>query len=149
MLKIWCRVRWLFDHFQKFKAFFMYVNSDVSWLFGRLVCWFGHPNSGTQKKLFKFSFFSCTSTKICWISINDFTMSLIISLKFLLNFFEDKYTDKRKTVKWKDVRSKRRDYLRKCFHSSKQVVDHTNIHFFFLDFLMNLLPFIKWHNSLN
>ena len=30
--------------------------------FGRPVYWFDHPNSGDQKILFKFSFFSCIST---------------------------------------------------------------------------------------
>ena len=37
--------------------------SDVLGLFERPVYWFGHPNCGVQKTLFKFYFFSCISTK--------------------------------------------------------------------------------------
>ena len=39
------------------------VGSDVSRPFGRPVNRFGCPNSGAQKRLFKFTFFSCISTK--------------------------------------------------------------------------------------
>ena len=38
--------------------------SDVLRSFGRPVYHFGHTISGAQKALFKFSFFSCISTKI-------------------------------------------------------------------------------------
>ena len=37
--------------------------SDVLRSFGRPVYHFGHTISGAQKALFKFSFFSCISTK--------------------------------------------------------------------------------------
>ena len=37
----------------------MSICSEVFQLLGRPVNWFGHPNSGSQKTLFKFSFFSC------------------------------------------------------------------------------------------
>ena len=37
--------------------------SDVFRPFGRLVYWFGCPNSSTQRTLFKFPFSSCISTK--------------------------------------------------------------------------------------
>ena len=37
--------------------------SDVSRSFGSPVYWFGHPNSGAQKRFFNFLFFCCNSTK--------------------------------------------------------------------------------------
>lgn len=78
----------------------MYI--DVFKLFGRLVYPFGHPNSVTQKKLIKFYFFRFSLAKICWTSINDFIMHLIIS-KFLRRL---KWRLKRKTNTLKDVKAK-------------------------------------------
>ena len=43
---------------------YMKMNSDIFRSFGRLVYWFGCPNTGTQKALIKLSFFSRISTKI-------------------------------------------------------------------------------------
>ena len=45
------------------ELFFLINGSDVFRQFGRLIYWFGHPNSGAQKTLLKFSFFSCISTE--------------------------------------------------------------------------------------
>ena len=95
---------------------------DVSRLFGRPVYRFGYPNSGAQKTLFVFSFFSTASTKICWIAINDFTMHLTV-LKFLRR---QKCREKRK--KWNKKTSK-------CFRSS--------VRFFFL------ISLWTWSHSLN
>ena len=96
---------------------------DVSRLFGRPVYRFGYPNSGAQKKLFVFSFFSSASTKICWIAINDFTMHLTV-LEFVRR---QKCREKRKKMKQKDVEV----FSFKCS-------------LFLLDFFMNLISFIKW-----
>ena len=95
---------------------------DVSRLFGRPVYRFGYPNSGAQKTLFVFSFFSTASAKICWIAINDFTMHLTV-LKFLRR---QKCREKRK--KWNKKTSK-------CFRSS--------VRFFFL------ISLWTWSHSLN
>ena len=79
------------------------------------------------KKHSKVSFSSCFPTRKCWIAITDFTIYLIIS-KF---FRRQKCRQKRKT-KTKGRWSEGRNYPRKCFHSSNYVIDHANVHFFFL-----------------
>ena len=101
--------------------------SDVSRMFGRPIYWFGRPDSGAQKTLVEFSFIRCTSKKIWWIEINDFTMHLINS-KFLRR---RKSRHERKTMRQKDVEAKE-ELQWKCFHSSKYVIDHANVRFFFL-----------------
>ena len=68
---------------------------DVSRQFGRPAYQFGHPNSGTQKTLFKFFHFN---KKYVEVAINDFTKDLII-LKWLRR---QKCRQKRKTMKQKD-----------------------------------------------
>ena len=85
--------------------------------FGRPLHRSGRPNSGAQKTIFKFSFFSCVSTKkYDEVLISDFTMHLIISKWLIIQ----KCWQKRKTMKQRG-RSKRRKCHRKCFHSFNYV----------------------------
>ena len=94
----------------------MYI--DVFKLFGRLVYPFGHPNSVTQKTLFRFSFLSCISTKYTEVVIIDFMIYLII-LKWLRI---QKLRLKRKTLRqigWSEGRNC--DW--RCFHSFNCVID--------------------------
>ena len=56
--------------------------SDVFRLFGRAVYWFRRPNSGAQKTLFKFSYFSCIPIKVD-AGTSDFTMH-----NYYHNYFE-------------------------------------------------------------
>ena len=81
---------------------------------------------GAQKTLFKFSFFQlCVIKKYVDVAINDFTKYLIIS-KWLRR---QKNADKREKQTEKNHLSERRNYLRKCFHSFKYIIDHANVRF--------------------
>ena len=51
-----------------------------------------------------FSFFSCISVKICWTTINDFTIHLIISK----SLSRQKWRQKKKTMWQKDVKAKKK-----------------------------------------
>ena len=66
-----------------FRPFFnsFYQISDLSRSFGRPVYQFWCPNCGVQKTLFNVYFFSCTSTRICSIAVNDFTMHVSLEVK--------------------------------------------------------------------
>ena len=57
---------------------------------------------------------------------------------------EDKNADRREKQWGKRGWSERRNCLWKCFHSFKFVMDHANIHFFFLISLWTCSHFIKW-----
>ena len=80
----------------------LWISCSDAYVLFWLVYQFGLPNSGTQKTFFSFSFYSCTSTKICWIVIKNFNMYLIIS-KLLRR---QKYREKKNTMGQKDVETK-------------------------------------------
>ena len=93
--------------------------------FGRPVYRLGRPNSGGQKTLFKFSSFSCISTKkYVGMAINDFIMHLNISKWFRVQ----KCRQKRKTMTQRG-RSERRNCQRNCSFNYLKV--HASIRFFF------------------
>ena len=90
------------------------VYSNVFRLFGRPVYRFGRPNSGAQKTFFKFSFFSCISTKKdVKVAINNFTMHLIISKWLRIQKCREKKKNNTKRLKQKKkLSSKRKKKLR-------------------------------------
>ena len=79
------------------------VCSDVSRPFWRTVYRFGRPNFGAKKTLFRFSFFSCISTK------NTLKQSMISQhIKLFGNDLEDKKCrQKRKTMRQKELKRKK------------------------------------------
>ena len=102
-------------------------NSDAFKLSGRPVYRFEDSNLGTQETLFKFSFFSCISTKIM--------LKLSSDQSFHNAFFRKaqmaEMQSEEKNNETKRCQSERRNCLQKCFHSFRFLIDYINVGFFF------------------
>ena len=91
-----------------------------------MVYWFGHPNFGAQKILFKFSFSSCVQQKIHWSGDQWFHNAS--------NFFEMTQDTKMRIVEKLMRKRDQRERIncqQKCCHSFNNVIDQASIRFFF------------------
>ena len=118
------------------------VSSGVSSLFGKPVYRFERPRCDAQKHFLSFLFAVVFQRKIHWISDQWFPSAS----SYFETAWETKMQPQEQNNETKRRWSKRRNRLRKSFHSFKyETIDHANIRLFILIIFANLLLLIKWH----